>query len=97
MPDTLLIKRSWVKAKKQLIPVTILGDNKMNFDYKRMLKFELNVGEKEKKYRMIAGSVALLVSLPLASVILLIVGVALIATGYSGWCPAYSGLDKNTL
>lgn len=69
----------------------------MNFDYKRMLKFELNVGEKEKKYRMIAGSIALLVSLPLASIILLIVGVALIATGYSGWCPAYSGLDKNSL
>jgi len=69
----------------------------MNFDYKRMLKFEHNVGEKEKKYRLIGGSIALLVSLPLASILLLIVGVALIATGYSGWCPAYSGLDKNTL
>jgi hypothetical protein len=74
-----------------------LGDNEMNFDYKRMLKFEHNVGEKEKKYRLIAGSIALLVSLPLASILLLIVGVALVATGYSGWCPAYSGLDKNTL
>lgn len=69
----------------------------MNFDYKRMLKFEHNVGEKEKKYRLIGGSIALLVSLPLASILLLIVGVALVATGYSGWCPAYSGLDKNTL
>ncbi len=69
----------------------------MNFDYKRMLKFEHNVGEKEKKYRLIAGCIALLVSLPLASILLLIIGVALIATGYSGWCPAYSGLDKNSL
>lgn len=69
----------------------------MNFDYKRMLKFEHNVGEKEKKYRLIGGSIALLFSLPLASILLLIIGVALIATGYSGWCPAYSGLDKNTL
>jgi hypothetical protein len=69
----------------------------MNFDYKRMLKFEHNVGEKEKKYRLIAGSIALLVSLPLGNVLLLIIGVALVATGYSGWCPAYSGLDKNSL
>ena len=62
----------------------------MNFDFKRMLKFEHNVGEKEKKYRTIAGSVALLVSLPIASIPLLLIGVILVATGYSGWCPVYS-------
>ena len=27
----------------------------MNFDFKRMLKFEHNVGEKEKKYRLYGG------------------------------------------
>ncbi len=69
----------------------------MNFDFKRMLKFEHNVGEKEKKYRTIAGSVALLVSLPIASIPLLLIGVILVATGYSGWCPVYSGMNKNTM
>ncbi len=69
----------------------------MNFDFKRMLKFEHNVGEKEKKYRTIGGSVALLVSLPIASIPLLLIGVILVATGYSGWCPVYSGMHKNTM
>jgi hypothetical protein len=69
----------------------------MNFDFKRMLKFEHNVGEKEKKYRTIAGSVALLVSLPIASIPLLLIGMILVATGYSGWCPVYSGMNKNTM
>jgi hypothetical protein len=68
----------------------------MSFDYKRMLKFEHNVGEKEKKYRLYAGSAALFISIFTASIFLLLVGLALTATGYSGWCPAYSGMDKNT-
>lgn len=70
----------------------------MNFDFKRMLKFEHNVGEKEKKYRLYAGSALLVISLfiPSGEVLLLLVGLALVATGYSGWCPVYSGLNKNT-
>lgn len=68
----------------------------MSFDFKRMLKFEHNVGAKEAKIRMIAGVVALAISLPFAEVFLLLVGLALVATGYSGWCPAYSGMGKNT-
>jgi predicted phage tail protein len=68
----------------------------MSFDYKRMIKFEHNVGAKEAKLRMIVGAVALLVSIFTASIILLIVGLVLVATGYSGWCPAYSGMNKNT-
>lgn len=68
----------------------------MSFDYKRMLKFEHNVGEKEAKIRMMAGAAALLVSVFTASIILLVLGLVLVATGYSGWCPAYSGMDKNT-
>lgn len=70
----------------------------MNFDFKRMLKFEHNVGEKEKKYRLYAGSALLFISLfvPGGEVLLLLVGLVLVATGYSGWCPVYSGLNKNT-
>ncbi len=68
----------------------------MNFDYKRMLKFEHNVGEKEKKYRLYAGAALFVVSIFTASIILLLVGLVLIATGYSGFCPVYGGLNKNT-
>ena len=68
----------------------------MNFDYKRMMKFEHNVGCQEKKYRMYAGAAALFFSIFTASVILLLIGLVLVATGYSGWCPVYSGLNRNT-
>ena len=68
----------------------------MSFDYKRMLKFELNVGDKEKKYRMIAGAVLIFISLFTATIAFLLIGLILITTGYSGWCPAYSALEKNT-
>ena len=69
----------------------------MSFDYKRLTEFKVNVGEKEKKIRLIAGSILLAVSLFTASIILLIVGVVLVATGYSRVCPAYSAMNKNTL
>jgi hypothetical protein len=70
----------------------------MAFDFKRMLKFEHNVGEKEKKYRLYAGAALLFISLfvPGGEVLLLLIGLVLVATGYSGWCPVYSGLNKNT-
>lgn len=70
----------------------------MNFDFKRMLKFEHNIGEKEKKYRLYAGSALLVISLfvPGGEILLLLAGMILVATGYSGWCPVYSGLNKNT-
>ncbi len=70
----------------------------MNFDFKRMLKFEHNVCEKEKKYRLYAGVALLVISLfvPGGEVLLLLVGLVLTATGYSGWCPVYSGMNKNT-
>ncbi len=68
----------------------------MSFDYKRLTKFEVNVGEKEKNMRLIAGAVLLLISLFTASVILLLLGVILVATGYTKVCPVYSALDKNT-
>lgn len=68
----------------------------MSFDYKRLVKFQINVGDKDKKMRLIAGSVLLFVSLFTASVILLLIGLVLIATGYSRFCPAYAAMDKNT-
>ncbi|MGZ8137608.1 MAG: YgaP family membrane protein [Methylococcaceae bacterium] len=68
----------------------------MSFDYKRMVKFEHNVGDKEKKYRLYAGSALIVVSITIASIALLLVGLVLVATGFSGWCPVYSGLSKNT-
>ena len=69
----------------------------MNFDYKRLIKFEHNVGQKESKYRMMGGSALIVLSLFTAKIILLLLGLILIATGYSGWCPVYSGFDKNSL
>jgi hypothetical protein len=68
----------------------------MSFDYKRMLKFEHNIGAKEAKLRIMAGSAALLVSIFTAKIILLVIGLVLVAEGYVGWCPAYSGMGKNT-
>ncbi len=70
----------------------------MSFDFKRALKFEHNIGEKEKKYRLYGGAALLVISLfiPGGEVLLLLVGLVLVATGYSGWCPVYSGLNKNT-
>jgi hypothetical protein len=69
----------------------------MSFDFKRMTKFEHNIGEKEKKYRTYGGAALIFVSIFTAQIALLLVGLVLVATGYSGWCPAYSGLGKNTL
>jgi hypothetical protein len=68
----------------------------MSFDYKRLVKFEHNIGEKEAKMRLMAGAAALLISVFTASIILLVLGLVLVATGYTGWCPAYSGMNKNT-
>jgi hypothetical protein len=68
----------------------------MKFDYKRLLKFEHNVGAKDKKIRLYAGIALLVLSLFTASVLMLLVGVVLVATSYFGWCPAYSGFGYNT-
>ena len=68
----------------------------MSFDYKRMIKFEHNIGDNEKKYRLYGGAALIAISIFTASIALLLVGMLLVATGFSGWCPAYSGLDKNT-
>ncbi|GFO73156.1 hypothetical protein BJAS_P3781 [Bathymodiolus japonicus methanotrophic gill symbiont] len=69
----------------------------MNFDFKRMLKFEINVGTKEKKMRIYSGAALLFVSLFIASVPLLLIGLILVATGYTGFCPVYSGIERSTV
>ncbi len=68
----------------------------MSFDYKKLTNFEVNVGEKETKIRLIAGAVLLTASLFMANIILLILGLVLVATGYTRVCPAYSAMDKST-
>jgi Protein of unknown function (DUF2892) len=68
----------------------------MSFDYKRLVKFEYNLGDKDKKYRMWGGLALLFVSLFTASVALLIIGGVLVATSFFGWCPAYSGFGHNS-
>jgi hypothetical protein len=68
----------------------------MSFDYKRMIQFEHNVGDKEKNYRMYAGAALLVISIFTAKILVLLIGLVLVATGFSGWCPLYSGLHKNT-
>ncbi|HHZ69203.1 MAG TPA: DUF2892 domain-containing protein [Methylococcaceae bacterium] len=68
----------------------------MNFDYKQLIKPEMNIGEKEKKIRLISGGTLFLVSVITASIFLLLLALALIATGYNGWCPAYSALGRNS-
>lgn len=69
---------------------------KMSFDYKRMTKFEHNIGDQEKKYRLYGGAALIAISIFTASIALLLGGMVLAATGFSGWCPAYSGMNKNT-
>ncbi len=69
----------------------------MSFDYKRLIEGKVNVGNKDKKMRLISGSILLFVSLFTAKIILLIAGLVLVATGYTRICPAYSAMDKNTL
>lgn len=68
----------------------------MSFNYKLLINREINVGEKEKKIRLISGSILLFVSLFTAKIILLLAGLLLIATGYTRVCPAYSAMGKNT-
>jgi hypothetical protein len=68
----------------------------MAFDYKRLAKFELNIGAKDKKVRLYSGLVLLFVSLFPGSILLLVVGGVLVATAFFGWCPAYSGFGHTT-
>lgn len=69
----------------------------MSFDFKRAMKKEVNVGLKEQRIRYAAGAAATLASVFLGNIPLLLVGAALLVTGKTRWCPAYSGLGKSTV
>ena len=69
----------------------------MNFDYKKVIKPAINVGEREQKIRLLVGTVAVFISIFTASILLLLIGLVLIATGYFGRCPAYAGINYSTL
>ena len=68
----------------------------MNFDYKRMFKFEHNVGGKEKQYRLYGGVALFVLSIFTGSVLFLVVGCILIATGFFGFCPLNAGFQRNS-
>jgi len=69
----------------------------MSFDFKKALQKQVNVGLKEQKIRYAAGSALLLISVFLGNIPLLVLGGVLVYTGFTRWCPAYSGLDKSTV
>ncbi len=61
-----------------------------------MFKFEHNVGEKEKTYRIYGGSALVFISIFTASIFFLLTGSILIATGFFGFCPLNAGFFRNT-
>lgn len=69
----------------------------MAFDYKRMLHREVNVGLKERRLRYYAGAASAFISVFLGNILLLLLGIVLIATGYTRWCPVYSGMSRSTV
>ncbi len=69
----------------------------MSFDLKRAMSREFNVGTKERRLRYGVGIGLLLVSVFLANIPLLLIGVALVVTAKLQWCPIYSGLVKSTV
>jgi hypothetical protein len=69
----------------------------VNFDFKKMLNRELNVGLKDQKIRYGVGCVSLLASVFLGNIPMLLLGGVLVTSAYLRWCPAYSGLGKSTV
>jgi len=70
----------------------------MSFDYKKMLKKEeINVGLKEQKIRYGVAAAAGVASAFLGNIPLLLVAGALAASGFTRWCPVYSGLSKSSV
>ncbi len=68
----------------------------MDFDFKRMLKKELNLGEKDILIRKNIGIAAAVLSVIPGSIPMLLLGIILIASATLSWCPVYSGLHKST-
>ena len=68
----------------------------MDFDFKRMLKKEHNLGAKDILIRKNVGIACAVLSLLPGSVPMLLLGILLIGSATLSWCPVYSGLHKNT-
>ncbi len=63
------------------------------------MNLKKNVGEKEKKIRMVAGAVLVILFLIVGGGIrwlFLLLGLIGLATGFLGSCPVYTLLGKNT-
>ncbi len=61
--------------------------------------FKANVSEKESLLRLIAGAVLIALSLlggGVLQLIIMLAGVALVATGIMRFCPAYALMKKST-
>ena len=69
----------------------------MSFDVKRMLNREFNVGSKEQRLRYGVGIGLLLVSVFLANIPMLLIGVILVSTAKLQWCPVYSAMEKTSV
>ena len=69
----------------------------MSFDFNRMLKREINVGKKDQQLRLGAGVALLVVAWMIDTPLLMLLGIILVATAVTRWCPAYSGMGKSTV
>ncbi|TVQ55223.1 MAG: DUF2892 domain-containing protein [Rhodobacteraceae bacterium] len=61
------------------------------------MNLEVNVGEKDRMIRLGAGALLIVIALLGYGVLFAILGLALLATGYTRKCPGYQVLGKNTL
>ncbi len=68
----------------------------MGFDFKRAIKREKNVGEKDQQIRYVAGCVSIGIAVFTGSIILLLLGCILLGSAFLTWCPVCSGLNINT-
>lgn len=73
----------------------------MNFECKHLKNvcnyisnMEVNVSDGESKKRLIAGAIILFLSLFNASILLLLIGTIVVATGYLKICPAYAIINS---
>ncbi|BCX80666.1 hypothetical protein MIT9_P0240 [Methylomarinovum caldicuralii] len=69
----------------------------MEFDFKRMFKYERNVGDRDRQIRYGVGALSVLISLFLGSIPLLLLGIALLVSGFTRFCPIYAGMGRSTL
>lgn len=67
-----------------------------SFDIKK-IKYEINIGGKDRNIRFIVGATALAASVFMGSIALLVIGGLLVVSGFTRWCPAYSAFQHNTL